>query len=200
MATRERRNYYRINYPVAIEYKQVTRNELLTSQESTHFDVSPYFSLQLQLSELESQTQHLLTKVAEVNPNVAACQRLLNDKIEIIGKTLSQSELRIESAHIHNINLSEAGFSYIGDEPMELGTLLALKMVFPTSAMGILIYAEVVRCIKTEGGYDLGLKFLKMPERVRTALAKIIIQAQVRQRRVEDEGAGIDTDGIPIQH
>ena len=83
---------------------------------------------------------------------------------------------------------------------MELGTLLALKMVFPTSAMGILIYAEVVRCIETEGGYDLGLKFLKMPERVRTALAKVIIQAQVRQRRVEDEGAGIDADGIPTRH
>lgn len=198
MASRERRNYYRIDYPVALEFKTVSRAELAKSQEPTQFDVSPYFSLQLQLSELESQTQQLLTKVAELHPTIASAQRLLNEKIEIIGKTLSQSELRVDSAQVHQINLSEAGFSYINNDPMELGTLLAVKMVFPTSAMGILIYAEVVRCKEYEGGYDLGLRFTKMPERVRSALARVIIQAQVRQRRLRDDD--LDDDGIPTHH
>ncbi len=187
MASRERRNYYRITYPVALEYKQISRAEFSASREPTQFNVSPYFTLQLQLSELESQTQQLLTKVAEVHPNIAACQRLLNQKIEIIGKTLSQSELRIDSAKIYNVNLSEAGCSYISDDPLELGTLMALKMIFPSNAMGLILYADVVRCEQTAEGYDLGIRFLKMPERVRSALARVIIHAQVRQRRIDDE-------------
>lgn len=198
MASKERRNYYRIDYPVALEFKTVTRAELAKSPEPTQFDVSPYFSLQLQLSELESQTQQLLTKVAELHPTIASAQRLLNDKIEIIGKTLSQSELRVDSAQIHQINLSEAGLSYIGNDPIEIGTLLAVKMVFPSSAMGVLVYAEVVRCKPLDNCFDLGLRFTKMPERVRSALARVIIQAQVRQRRLRDEG--LDEDGVPVHH
>lgn len=187
MATKERRNYYRINYPVALEYKIVDEASILASPEPSQFDVSPYFMLQLHLSELDGQTHQVIGKLSDTHPGVASALELINRKIDIISKTLSQSEMSFDEGEIVLANLSESGMSFIGTRPIAVNTFVALKLVFPSSHLGLLLYAKVVRCVdEGDNQFDIGVHFLKMPERCRTVLAKTIIQAQVRQRRLED--------------
>jgi len=196
LATRERRNYYRINYPLALEYHRVDMKTILASDEPQQFNVSPYFTLQLHLAELETEFIGLFNRVNETQPQVAACLELLNRKIELIGKTLVRGDLDIEDAHIVDANLSESGLSFEASEPLEIKTLLALKLIFPNDSIGLLLYGEVVRCEAVSGMYEIGVHYLKMPERCRSILARTIIRAQMRQRRIEN----IDPEDEDLRH
>ena len=50
----ERRQFYRIDQPVVIDYKVVSRDEVAGSSQPYQFNVSPYFLLQSQLYLLHS--------------------------------------------------------------------------------------------------------------------------------------------------
>lgn len=185
MSTDQRRGSYRINYPLALEYTQVDKQTILASSEPKEFNVSPYFTLQIHLSELETQMRQMINKVNDAEPNVAACLNLLNDKIELIGSTLSQSELRVDDAHILEANVSETGMAFEASEPLAAGTLLSLKLIFPNDSLGLLLYSEVIRCEEESSGWIISVKFLKMPERCRSVLARTIMHAQRRHRQIQ---------------
>lgn len=185
LATRERRNYYRINYPLALEYQPVDMQTILASESPQQFNVSPYFTLQLHLAELETEFIQLNTKINETQPQLAAGLEILNRKIELIGKTLVRGDLEVDDAHIVDANLSESGMSFIASDAFEPKTLLALKIVFPSDSIGLLLYAEVVRCVASGERFEIAVNYLKMPERCRSVLARTIIRAQMRQRRLD---------------
>lgn len=92
MATHERRNYYRINYPLALEYHAVDMNTILASEQPKQFNVSPYFTLQLQLAELETEMAQLINRVNDTQPHVANALDLLNRKVELIGRTIADGQ------------------------------------------------------------------------------------------------------------
>lgn len=196
MATRERRNYYRINYPLALEYQRVDMKTILASEEPQQFNVSPYFTLQLHLAELETEFLGMYNRVNETQPQVAACLELLNRKVELIGKTLVRGDLEVEDAHIVDANLSESGLAFTASEAIESKTLLALKLVFPNDSIGLLLYGEVVRCEPSGDQFEIGVHYLKMPERCRSILARTIIRAQMRQRRLEN----LDPEDEDLRH
>jgi|GEM_PF-1083358 len=190
LATDQRRGSYRINYPLALEYTQVDMKTFLASSEPKEFNVSPYFTLQIHLSELEAQIRQMINKVNDSQPNVAACLNLLNDKIELIGATLSQSELRVDDAHIMHANISESGMAFETSESITVGAILSMKLIFPNDSLGLLLYGEVIRCEQQPSGWTVSVKFLKMPERCRIVLARTIMHAQMRNRQLEQLDPG----------
>lgn len=185
MATHERRNYYRINYPIALEYHPVDMSAILASEQPQQFNVSPNFTLQLQLAELETQMGQLLSRVNDTQPHVANALELLNRKIELIGNTLVQSDLQVDKATLVNANISESGIAFPSDRSFEEKSTLALKLVFPDDSIGLLLYGEVVRCEPNKKQFTVSINFLKLPERCRSVLARTIMRAQMRQRRIE---------------
>ncbi len=183
----ERRQFYRIDHPVILEYRVVTESEVAGSPQPYQFDVSPYFLLQSQLAEIDNECQHLLYKVAESTPHLATYLQSLNKKIDLIGRTLSYSGIETESAQPYLVNLSEGGISFSEESPIELGSYLALKLIFPDNGLGLLLYARVQRCLAAESGYDIGVSFMKMSESCRTLLARLIIEAQARERKRQND-------------
>ena len=181
----DRRQFYRIDHPVILDYQIVSDEVVASSAKPYQFNVSPYFLLQSQLAGIDAECQHLVYKIAESTPHLATYLQHLNKKIDLIGQTLSDSQLDADSSHLQTINLSEGGLSFDADEALELGTLLAIKLVFPENSLGLLLYAEVQRCEAKEQGFDIGIAFRKMPESCRTLLARLIIEAQARERQAQ---------------
>lgn len=185
MATRERRRYYRINYPLALEYHSVDMSTILAAEQPQQFNVSANFMLQLQLAELETQMRQLLSRVNDTQPHVANALELLNRKVTLIGDTLSQSDLSFDKSNLIDANISESGIDFPSQESFDEKSLLALKLILPNDSLGLLLYGEVVRCQPLKQGYRVSINFLKMPERCRSILARTLMRAQMRQRRVE---------------
>lgn len=183
----ERRQFYRIDQPVVIDYKVVSRDEVAGSSQPYQFNVSPYFLLQSQLAEIDSESQHLIYKIGESTPHLATYLQQLNKKLDLIASTIAGSDLDLENSQFVTINLSEGGLSFITSEAIAVETYLALKLVFPDNGLGLLLYAEVQRCSEIDAGYETGVSFMQMPESCRTLLARLILEAQSkeRQRRTE---------------
>jgi len=192
LATHERRSYYRINYPVALEYHAVDMGTILASEQPERFNVSPYFTLELRLAELETEMSRILTQVNDTQPHAANTLDLLNHKVELIGRTLAVGDLVVEDAHIVDANISESDMSFPSNESFSDKSFLALKLIFASDALGLLLYGEVIRCEANETGFELSIKLMKMPESCRS----IHSRAQMRQSRLE----ALDRDDEDLRH
>lgn len=179
----DRRQYYRIDHPVVLEFKIVSKSEVAQSSQPYQFDVSPYFLLQSQLAEIDAECEHLMYKIAESTPHLATYLQHLNKKIDLIGRTLSDCGEDLDEGRPQIINLSEGGISFHTDQMIETGTYLAVKLIFRENGLGMLLYACVQRCAQADDGYEVAIAFLKMPESCRTQLARLIFEAQVRERK-----------------
>lgn len=181
----ERRQFYRIDHPVIIEHQCISDAEIQQSGRPDQFEVSPFFLLQAQLRDLEAESNHCLHRLGEQSPAAEACFRVLNRKIDLIANTLSTDTFSLEQGEPQYINLSEGGLNFTRTAPLEAGQALALKLVFTESRLGLLLYARVMRCsaIKAGDEYEIGVEFLRMPESCRTQLARLILEAQAKQRQ-----------------
>jgi c-di-GMP-binding flagellar brake protein YcgR len=183
----ERRQFYRIDQPVVLDYQIVSENDVKRSSQPHQFNVSPYFLLQSQLAEIDSECQHLIYKIAESTPHLATYLQHLNKKIDLIGSALSDKQVDSDTSRQQTINLSEGGLSFFAPEKLDLGVCLAIKLIFPENGMGLLLYARVQRCEAVADHYEIGIEFLKMPESCRTLLARLILEAQAKERQAHLE-------------
>lgn len=181
----ERRQFYRIDHPVVIEYQRVAESQVKLSPRPDQFAVSPYFLLQSQLRDIEAEASHYLHRLGEDQPAVEACFNMLNRKIELIASTLAADSFKLEQGRSQFINLSEGGLNFTCPDALEPDQLLALKLVFTETHLGMLLYARIKRCqaLPDAAEYEIGAEFLDMPESCRTQLARLILEAQARERQ-----------------
>lgn len=179
----ERRQYYRIDHPVIIEHKCVSDEDAAKTSQPFQFEVSPYFSLQAQLHAVDAECSHHLHRISEQSAPLSAYLQSLNTKIELIAQALTADSLKLDQGTPQFINLSEGGINFIVSQPLERGQALALKLVFTESCLGLLLYARVIRSEPQGDSHEVAAEFMQMPESCRTQLARLIIEAQSRQRQ-----------------
>ena len=181
----DRRQYYRIDHPVVIEHQRVSDEDVARSDQPFQFEVSPWFSLQAQLRSIDAEAHQHLHRVGEHSASVRACLQIINRKIELIAQTLIDDAPELAQGEPQFINLSEGGINFVVDEPLAHNQALALKLVFTESRLGLMLYARVIRVESQAEGFEVAAEFLRMPESCRTQLARMILEAQARQRQQE---------------
>lgn len=188
MQEQDRRQYFRIEQRVSLELKVVSENEINAHPSPSQFDVSPNFLLLSELQEMDAASSHLLRKIAEKDTNISAFLNIVHDKIERIAQAIASSEMTISNAAIQEVNMSEGGLQFSCDEHYEVGNFFSIKLIFPDSCMGLLLYAQCCRSDQmADGSYLTGAEFVKMPESCRMILARQIFESQARQRKKQAE-------------
>jgi len=187
MQEQDRRQYFRIDQHVSLELQVVTEDEINQHPSPTQFDVSPNFLLLSELLEMDAESSHLLRKIAEKDNNTASFLRIMHEKIERMARAIASTEMTISGAAIQEVNLSEGGLQFVNHSPIEVGTFLSIKLIFPESCIGLLLYAQCCRseAIDNDSGYLTGVEFIKMPESCRMILARQILESQARERQHE---------------
>ena len=184
MKADERRQYFRIEQRVSLELKIISESEISEHPSPTQFDVSPNFLLLSQLQEMEAESSHLLRKIAEKDSNISSFLKIVHDKIERIAQAVASTEMKIGNAAIQEVNISEGGLQFRQDHAIEQGAFLSLKLVFPESCIGVLIYAQCCRCDEMgDGSFVISAEFVRMPESCRMILARQIFESQARERK-----------------
>lgn len=188
MQEQDRRQYFRIDQRVSLELKVISESEIDAHPNPTQFDVSPNFTLLSELQEMDSQSSQLLRKVSEKDTNIASLLKVMHDKIERIAQAVASSEMTIGNAAIQEVNLSEGGVQFRHSEKFEIDSFLSVKLVFPESCLGLLIYAQCCRSeAMGDGSFLTGVEFIKMPESCRMILAREIFDSQARLRQQATE-------------
>lgn len=184
MSQLDRRQYFRIDQKISLEFRLISKKEIINNNRPTQFDVSPNFLLLSEIQKIDSETSHLLHKIAEKDQNIAALLSNMHNKIERIAQAVASSEMVVSNAAIQEVNLSEGGLQFRHSKAVPLETYLSIKLVFPESCLGLLLYGQCCRNQRMADGYYMtGVEFIKMPESCRTQLARIILESQAARRR-----------------
>ncbi|PTU73219.1 PilZ domain-containing protein [Pseudomonas mangrovi] len=181
----ERREYYRIDDTMALEFSRLSGAQALAT-EALH-DSSPLFNLLSELHVTDFESQHLLRHISERDRTLANYLKVMNKRIDLLGQALAQTLMRDISAP-RKVSLSEGGVSFVNPTPVENGSHLALKMMLMPQALGLLLRARVVHCTALEDGqYDIGTEFEALTDAQRQLLARHILQRQALERRLSRE-------------
>ncbi len=176
----DRREYYRIEDTIALEFSLLSGAEALASDEL--HDSSPLFNLLSDLHLMDFESQHLLRHISERDRTLANYLKVINKRIDLLGQALAQSLLRDIGAP-RRVSLSEGGVSFNNSQPVPSGSHLGLKLVLMPQALGLLLRAKVVHCRPRGEQFEIGTEFESLTDAQRQLLARHLLQRQALERR-----------------
>lgn len=177
----DRREYYRIDDTIALDFTLLSGAEALASDEL--HDSSPLFNLLSDLHLMDFESQHLLRHISERDRTLANYLKVINKRIDLLGQAVAQSLLR-DIGTPRKVGLSEGGVSFSNAQGIAIGTHLAIKMVLMPQALGLLLRAKVVHCRARAGQpFEIGTEFEALTDAQRQLLARHILQRQALERR-----------------
>ncbi|MDF3864113.1 PilZ domain-containing protein [Pseudomonas denitrificans (nom. rej.)] len=177
----DRREYYRIEDTLALEFRPLREDEI-QSQEVLQDD-SALFNLLSDLHLTDFESQHLLRHINERDRPLASYLKVMNKRIDLIAQALTQSLLS-EIGPARKVTLSEGGINFRDAQALPVGQDLALKIVLLPHGLGLLLRAKVTHCQHLpEGDYEIGTEFEMLGDAQRQLLARHILQRQALERR-----------------
>ncbi len=181
----DRREYYRIDDTIALDFTLLAGAEALASDEL--HDSSPLFNLLSDLHLMDFESQHLLRHISERDRTLANYLKVINKRIDLLGQAVAQSLLR-DIGTPRKVSLSEGGVSFSNPQAIAVDTHLAIKMVLMPQALGLLLRARVIHCrAQSDQAFEIGTEFEALTDAQRQLLARHILQRQALERRLARE-------------
>lgn len=179
----ERRRYFRIEEHVILLFREVADGELPDGVEPP----SAPFTLAAQLELLSRESRALMRRVERESPAIAEYLKLLDRKLELIGRSLVATGPELADCDPRAVNLSASGIAFGAERPYAPGQMLEIKLALLPNLAGMVAYGRVVYCQDhpdPEGPpYRVGVDFVGLNERDRELLVRHITQRQSRRLR-----------------
>jgi hypothetical protein len=180
----ERRNYYRIQDRVALEYRLAHADQESFEQ---FFQLPAQHQLMSEFQLLDIEAHSLLRGITEKDRSVGAYLKVINQKMDALCRTLALTNAPIDPAHVHHVNLSEGGLSLYTHEALAPNAQLLLKLVLFPSYSGLLLRGNVLSCKCLEDQHLVHIEFVDINEQQRQLLARHILRKQQEERRLRND-------------
>jgi len=194
----ERRNYFRIDDVVKLSHRPVSSDELPELVERLKTGAGSNFTVMSSFTAMSQQMLVHLRRVENAAPDVAACIKILDQKLNILGRAFLLQEEDASNQATKMVNISAGGVAFDSSKSYKIGTILEIKLLLLPEMTGILIYGEVANCSKNEKTdsldqpYYLRVNFSNIREADRDILIRYLLRCQgewLRKRRKENESA-----------
>lgn len=199
--TAERRNFYRVDDVVYLEYRPVSKEELgnieagLAGQASPQPPRDEYLE---QLASISKQITPLISEIRKDSPTLARFLEGLNKKVDLlVGRVFTElggadeqpdATVQVRS----NVNLSAGGVAFNAEEGFDAGEYLHLRIVTTTEGFVIDSYGQVIRCGRENREparpYRLRVKFAFLDDADRRMLMRHIMAKQRETIRKQSTG------------
>jgi len=144
----ERREFFRIDDEVYLEYKVISEDEYNAAPETLQELHNSSFSLSADFATLNNKIHPVLNNISQLHPDIAEYLGFLNNKIDSLSHLLLCRDHAIDENNTIKVNLSASGIKFMQDQPLELKQPLQLELVLMPEKVGILIYGRVVKLIE----------------------------------------------------
>jgi len=191
MHAEDRRRYFRIDDEVNLFYKKVDEKEI-NDFSYVSDDILSTSSLSAAMDMLAQEAQLILRRVERSDPDIADYLKLMDDKIDLIGRALVMQGTNFTEQSARNVNLSAAGLAFDCEEALQAGDFLEIKMLL-TSCMAVIVtFVKVINCRKNENPdsefpYMIGVDYLNIKDQDRELLIKHVVKRQMQQIRSKKE-------------
>jgi len=192
------RSYFRIDDRVKLTYRLVPEAELPALIDRLKTGAGSNFTVMSSFTSMSQQMLVQLRRIEGALPDVASCVKILDRKLNILGRAFLLQEENVSNQPSKAVNISAGGIAFNTAEPYEKGMVLELKLLLLPEMTGMVVYAEVVGCEELEEAenpdepYHLRLFFSDIREPDRDLLIRHVLKRQgewLRKRRKENEEA-----------
>jgi len=185
----ERRQYYRVEDQVGLEWRPVNRHDLPASAASC-FEGSETLALQEELRRADQEIRAQINVLSDTDRNLAHILKLLNQKLDIAARIMTFQQKPLQDDQWRKVTLSEGGLSFICQEShFRTGDMLAIRLTMAPELSQLAAFAEVVD--RTDGDDDnpamVNLQFVRLEDDARQQIARHVLRLQARQRQQERE-------------
>ena len=152
----ERREYFRIDDEVALDYRLISPGEAELLREKIKSRVVDRFTVASSFTATSRQMTHVIHKVQNQSPELARCLQAIDQKLNMIAQLFVSEEMDLHEQSTREVNLSAGGIAFRSQQEMKIDSLLELRMVLFPSLVGILTVSRAVQCERVN---DANLKF-----------------------------------------
>ncbi len=178
----ERRSYLRVPDTVIVEhavvstdqYRQLAPSEILALPES--------FTLRKDLYQLELEAWEITREIAEKDRKLGSYIHNINQRFEHLARAVMLGDEH--EGEPNSLDVSPAGISYISSDLFPAETLLALKLVFVPSQLGITTFGRVSYSLLGDNDqYRIGVQFTSLDGATESLLTRHLTSLQTDARR-----------------
>ncbi len=190
----ERRQFFRIDDDVYLDYQIMEEDEYHRRLEQPHGPRHEAGDIGLQLQTLTAQASNILSQIRKRDPEIGQYLAILDRKVELIGRALGGTQLGAPAPNMR-ANISGGGIAFHTTSRLEPATKLELHlMLFPNNLV-IHALGRVVHChpdpVDSAHPFKVGIEFTRISEMARDALVRHALElqsARLRQAREQANG------------
>ena len=191
----ERRRYFRVDDRVMLKYHTLAPEEVETVIAGMRHGHPNRHALANTFASSSQQTQHLLHRIEDTEPDIARFLEILNEKLDLLAQRLSLEASQMENEPVRAANISAAGICFEAQNPVSPGALVQLRLLLLPSYTGISAVGKVIRCEENpaeEPGMPLriAVDFEFLPEDDRELLVQHVVKRETRLLRKQRDEAG----------
>jgi hypothetical protein len=193
----DRREFFRINDTVVVDYKLVAKENVTAIArhiaQSTSDDDS---NDKAQLRSMQNAFNHLLDQINQQDREIARALRMLDEKINLVSQSIQRHNNPVNPEDVTQANLSGGGIAFMVENPLEIRGYVELHMQLLPTANTIHALATVISCERLLGAspekpYHLRMAFTHMDDQDRNLLVKHTLNRQAEMLRGGLAGEGM---------
>lgn len=184
----ERREYFRIEDEIALDYRLVNEGEVDQLVERMRSRLVDRFTAASSFAATSRQMAHVIHKVQTESPELARCLQALDNKLNMIAQLFVSEEMEINDQPSREVTLSAGGLDFRAQHEVKVNSLLELRMVLFPSLVGILTISRVVHCDRmqdnnTQFPWRIAVEYEHLRETDRELLVRHIMAKETEQLR-----------------
>lgn len=199
----DRRQYYRINDKVSLNYKVVQTADAGEEINRAKRGYAELADLRNALSCIDARMDDITSELKKDFPLIAELTTLINKKITLHERMMGFDEY---DDHIMNpareVNLSANGVAFEAETPLVEGSDLRIEMVTYPENHYIPLYAKVVSCRKNNqdkaAGYTIAVEFEAISEKDREHIMHHVFTKQAAEIKKQREVSKITDEDSKI--
>lgn len=193
----DRREFFRINDTVVVDYKLVAKENVTAiarhiAQSTSDNDSSD----KAQLRSMQNAFNHLLDQINQQDREIARALRMLDEKINLVSQSIQRHNNPVNPEDVTQANLSGGGIAFMVETPVEIRGYVELHLQLLPTANTIHALATVISCERLLGAspekpYHLRMAFTHMDDQDRNLLVKHTLNRQAEMLRGGVAGEGM---------
>lgn len=182
--TDERREFYRVSSKAAIEMTLLNQGDLLQGEE---FILPPEYQMLNEFRSMNSDSSAILRKIQDDDKNIGNYLKHLNKKLDLLASTIASNLSPINEQTIQQIDISEGGMKFLGEDVIGTDSSIALKLTLLPDNLIFSFKGIVKTCDKKKSsrgnftGHLIHVEFIDVDPSDQHLLSKYVFQQQRRQ-------------------
>ena len=191
-SSKERREYFRIDNEVIIDYEKIPAEQVELVRERLADRVPDGFTVAATFQTNSRTMNRMLQGFSASNPDLARYLKLMDQKLNHLARLFVMGEMEGQEHDRVQVNMSAGGMTFPSHTEFSEGDLLSLRFALMPEMMGILCVARVVYCERAAVGasdypWQVAVEYDVIRETDRDLLCSHIMARETELRRLARE-------------